>query len=247
MRKINEIGANTKTSNIGGHEVNELTGLFSAFYDRLILRDFFGKIVPGAFVAFPLFVFQPSTINYLWDMSFWLWLFLVGLSWILGFAAQSIGWKAGIIRFYPEIVEQCDWRSMLKNNEWRKDLKVNCCIVKCDNLGENNSTNIMRDFDFVADSKQRQQRERLAVIKEACGNASVALMVGLLVIWLNRLLNWLMSTKLDTLPPIDWMIVTTITLIVISLFLWIMHRLHVDREFRYVIAVLETNKEIIEK
>ena|SRR3990172_5837450 len=65
--------------------MSDLTSLFDALYTRLLLRDFFGKIVPGSFIILAIVISLPpiptsilETVKCFGAMSFWLWLFFLG-------------------------------------------------------------------------------------------------------------------------------------------------------------------------
>src|SRR3989338_2411328 len=136
------------------NSMNNLVGLFDALYSRLLLRDVFGKILPGMVVIFSILasfysVTQIKTL--LLEMNFWLWLILLGAAWISAFAVQSLGEFLKVIRYHNK-------------NTHKEFYKERYEFNKC-----------------VNSSEERLQLERLVVIKEACGNGYLALAVGGLI------------------------------------------------------------------
>jgi len=129
--------------------------LIESLYTRLVLRDLFGKVLPGslvlvgAYVAFLSDAPSPTrTILRLAEAPFGLWAILVPLAWLTSFAIQAAGELFGLIRYYPKRVEsQAEVASQLA------------------------------EFMSKATPAERQVHERLVVIKEACGNGYLALLV----------------------------------------------------------------------
>jgi hypothetical protein len=69
--------------------MSEVENIFNTFYSKFILRDFFGKIVPGSILLSSIATSLMSltrTLKYMDSMSGWMWLFFVGIRWIAGFA-----------------------------------------------------------------------------------------------------------------------------------------------------------------
>lgn len=123
--------------------MNGLKSLFESFYGLLVLRDFFGKIIPGAVlllaVVWPHVSWQTILV---WMGSFWFAIFALGLSWVTAFAAQSVGeWIPGGLLYYPKKLG-----------------------------GDKTFYDKLNEFDDVARPEHQQKRERFVIIKEACGN-----------------------------------------------------------------------------
>ena|SRR5437870_1383698 len=136
-----------------------LSGIVDALYSRLILRDFFGKVVPGSIILLSIFV---ATFSYddlkkgLDHISFLPGILLIGLSWILAFALQAFGETLHIICYHD-----CE-----TNEEF---------YVK------------RHRFHVGTGVQQHQQLERLVVIREACGNGYLALTLSGAFLALNTL------------------------------------------------------------
>jgi len=136
--------------------------LFDAFYERLVLRDFFGKIIPGLMLLSVIYLCLPAQLNnvpkldFIQNISSLGWLAISGLAWLLTFSVQSFGESAGkkkLIIYYPTDVFSDD----------EKYFEFN---IK---------------FNEVALKDEKSQCERFVVIKEACGNGYVTILIS----WLS--------------------------------------------------------------
>lgn len=139
--------------------MKELGGLVDALYSRFMLRDVFGKVVPGAIaiLAYALGGGEPRDIlKFLSDVPLVAWLFLYGLAWLAGFAVQQI----------PELLR----RSHIHDREMYD--REGLVFLKH-----------MRSVRHtMSEDHDHQQLERFIVIKEATGNACWA--VGIVPILL---------------------------------------------------------------
>lgn len=129
----------------------ELTGLFDSFYEKLVLRDFLGKIVPGfLFICGGIFsVFGVDVVNRLVsEMTATGSIMTIGFSWILGCALQYAGEVCRLFKTHPpEFGNRQDG-----HHYWAT-------------------------FYSTASPREVIQAERLNVLKEACGNTAVAVAV----------------------------------------------------------------------
>ena len=85
--------------------MNTSLNIFDALYYRFILRDFFGKIVPGFILLFSIAVSLTSLIDFkneLALMSYWFWIVSLSISWIAGLTIQAIGDYTNLIKYFPE-------------------------------------------------------------------------------------------------------------------------------------------------
>jgi len=143
--------------------MSDLTSLFDALYTRLLLRDFFGKIVPGSFIILAIVISLPPYSDlYFRDgkmlrvhVILALAIFL-GVAWIIAFAVQAFGETFKLIKWHGEKTDQ----EFLKKRV---------------------------DFGRRASCRESQQLERLIVIKEACGNGYLALVLSALLLFLDFL------------------------------------------------------------
>jgi hypothetical protein len=139
------------------------SALFEAVYSRLILRDIFGKIVPGCLILAAFFVGSRGTAGLLSaanSLSLGVFIVVLGVAWVAGFAVQGLGETLGGFLYDPPEVHLTSVQ--------RNDLRLE----------------IRRKADDGHDLN-RQNIERLIVIREACGNSYVALAV-LGGVWLWR-------------------------------------------------------------
>lgn len=139
--------------------MSELASLFQSFYSHFILRDLFGKVGPGAMLLGAVTVGFTSFSNAL-DLagkaSLGAWIVLGAAAWLIGLSLQGSGELVGFVRYYPKSVTQPVWEDL---------------IVR---------------FREKASPAHTQDFERFTVIKEACGNASVAAVAALVVILATR-------------------------------------------------------------
>jgi hypothetical protein len=126
--------------------------LFDSLYDKLVLRDLFGKVVPGAMFLLATLVGQyglaaASTANE--KLSVFSWSLVLGLSWLLGFALQYLGELFRLLRTHPHGADGKQTRATFFK-DWA-------------------------DFHELAGAHEKIHAERLNIIKEACGNAAVSI------------------------------------------------------------------------
>ncbi len=210
-------------------------GIVNALYSRLLLRDFFGKVVPGAVLlvsALSSFIVQDSGKLVL-SLPFSLWLFALGISWLLGFAVQSFGEQTQLIRHYPKILEKTSWRNISSLKELDgKNLKGEYDV----NIGYVHFQEYITDFSKTVNSfDDIQQKERFSVIKEACGNGYVALLVATTKI-LGEFIILNHGKTLDTLLSHSGLIIIVVATIV---YLRRMHFICADQELRFSVMVMK--------
>lgn len=130
-------------------------------YDKLILRDFLAKVLPGIIVMLAIYIawfsteLSPAiTIMHLSQASVGLWVIVVGLGWFAGMAVQSSGEVIKAIRPFSRKTTTPDF--------FRKLVAVQNSIPRL-----------------------RQGYERYVIIKEACGNASMSLFVAVIFVTLR--------------------------------------------------------------
>lgn len=197
--------------------MNDIVTIFDAFYSKFVLRDFLAKIVPGlillASIAISLAPSISFIITYVVSMSFWCWIAIFGMAWIASFAVQSFAEKYGFIRYYPE------------------------------ELDETRYYNEQITFSEISSILEKQIVERFKVIKEACGNSYVTLSIALILLAMDRILDTL-SSGVPLLPRIysDLLNIGDVSIILLGTiyFLHKMHFIHVNREYNYMIQVIES-------
>lgn len=137
--------------------MNWANSLFDGFYNKFILRDVFAKITPGlVFILAVLYCLLGSineVVYFLEKFSAWQW-FLLPLAWILGFFLQHLG----LMFKWLKDPTYALWRS--KKEEDKKKL--------AERFEKRVRASIKDDRNYL------QLLERATLIKEACGNASMA-------------------------------------------------------------------------
>lgn len=218
----------------------ELKSLFDAFYDRLVLRDFFGKIVPGAIFLSSLWLsVSPAndimnTIEYL---PLGLWLLGLGLAWVFGFAIQSCGEWAGLIINFPVPEDQVLFgvRQFVRRelNQFPQTFANDAAwYIWREGTYQPSVALLMPEEQRFC----RQSVERMAVIKETCGNSYVSIFLTLIVlifvgvIHLHNQGNFKNFVDLFLLIYYKFIPIILFILGVMS-FLCRMHFVHVRRQF----------------
>jgi hypothetical protein len=197
--------------------IDEMNKLVDNVYRQFILRDFLGKIVPGSvFLASVLLLFlSPERLviasN---DLSTWVWLLLLGISWACAFAIQSFGERIGLIRYWAGLSDEEAYCKMVEFNKTAsasdKQIFERFVVIKeaCGNLAVSLSASIMI---LIVGGLARASTAALSNISLTPAGAIkvVACVVGLLTAW----------------------------------FLWRMHITHVERQTKWVNTVVNARSE----
>lgn len=207
----------------------DLEQLADTLYSRFILRDFVGKVVPGALLTVSTLqsvTFPHSLLDNLSSLPAAIWLALLGFCWIAGFIVQWLGAILGT-RSYPHIGDKIPGTSArhTKANTPASDVEFHRAVLKYRHLG----------------SQETQQLERFTVIKEACGNGYVSLILASAVclaaaMWTVRHLGfvgsieWLTSGITSFWPGLVILVVSIVAL-------WRVHREHVEKEWNLLSGV----------
>ena len=159
--------------------MKEVLGIIEVAYSHFVLRDIFGKILPGCVFLFgikPLFPEKGILDLFQHDdnkaVSASLWFLILGLAWNVGLALQFFGfWSKWTVGFQEDV------------NGWSKENKNGKGVGK----GEDDWHDFEKQFHASSTQKVRRRAERHTVLKEACGILSVALFL-LLALHLAHLL-----------------------------------------------------------
>jgi hypothetical protein len=205
--------------------MENLKNLFDAFYDRLVLRDFFGKIIPGLMLLSTIYFCLPSQLNnvpkldYIQNISSLGWIAISGLAWLLTFSVQSFGESIGVkkklIIYYP--------KDKFSDDEKFFEFKIK--------------------FNEVAFQDEKSQNERFVVIKEACGNGYVTILISGVLVILYLLAEYMQSKEelLKTILKDNWpMLLFTVFVL---FYLQRMHYIHVDRQYKHMKRVVDRYDE----
>ena len=192
--------------------MSDLSNLFSAFYSQFVLRDFFGKIIPGFLLILSIAVSLTSlkeTDKYLESMSGWMWLMTGGVSWIGGFLVQSFGEACGFFRAFP--------KNSTPKESFRKLIRFSSSLQLKDH--------------------ERRTLERFVVIKEACGNSYIAISIASLILLSDKLFN-----KSHVTLEAFQLIMIVCLIIFSVFFLAHMHFKHVKNQALFVDAFFEETR-----
>lgn len=198
----------------------DLKPVFDSFYDRLVLKDVAGKVVPGSILILSLVIGAfgyDTAVAWIPKIGFSLWVILFGFSWLIAFALQYIGEILFPLRTHPRDTdailagEKEAWTDRKSFPPW------------------------LAAFHDLASPDQKMHAERINVIREACGNAVLSLALSCLLLlfclWNRATLSWLPFSLLFTVG------------LVVAFSLWRMHIIHVDRYGELVKRTVNFKKE----
>ena len=195
------------------------SALFEAFYSRLILRDVFGKIVPGCIVLSAVVAASRggavlvSSAN---SLSVGVWIVVLGVAWITGFAVQGAG-------------EAFEW------------FKYDPPEARLTSPQRNALRLALRFKEDHGHELNRQNLERLIVIREACGNGYIAVMLSagiLLWDWSFRT-GFARASVSTVLPELLRQLPAAVLIIGTIICLRKMHFAHVARFYVHAIRLLK--------
>lgn len=160
-------------------------GLVDALYSRFLLRDIFGKVVPGALAggAFAAGMFgAQEAFRTLHELPALAWPLVYGCAWLLGFAVQQI----------PESLRRSNTHGAKRYSGTPVTFHQHLRAARYRMAGDHD----------------RQQLERFIVIKEASGNAMWAVLASPLVYFLGARPG--LAESLQAVGPFvasNWMLV----------------------------------------
>lgn len=194
--------------------MSELSNLFNGLYSQFVLRDLFGKIMPGFLLIMSIAISLtslPETNEYLKSMSGWMWVVTGGISWIGGFIIQSFGESIKLFRIFPKTLSYPEFFHKLIQFE---------ILSKGIQVGQGSL-------------------ERFVVIKEACGNSYIAIIIASLILLLNALFN-----KSQIIVINSFQLVLIICTILFSIyFLGRMHYEHTKRQDMFIDTFIDEAKQ----
>ncbi len=195
------------------------------------MRDFFGKVIPGLILISVLTLcigLQFDKLSLLAEtvqkLSIGGGLVIFGLAWIVAFALQSFGESKRLIIYYP--------KRMFDDDE--------------------SAYKFLNSFTRKASDNERIQVERLVVIKEACGNGYVSLILSLYLVAFYAVLGLVLRLfEVDQLANFALFTLGNLPLILIGLAFWIfmicylkkMHFIHVERQHNFMKEVLDRQND----
>lgn len=234
--------------------MSEIKSVFELLYSRLLLRDFFGKIIPGFIVLFvgTFVLFLPNNkISDILNFSFWGWLLFIGVAWITGFVIQSLGYLTHIISYeYRERVFKPRLHS------WRRSFLYRMTPSNCHVIDKSFRIAQIKEkllFDKFAGDVEKQQFERTVVIKEATGNGAIAFLICWLLLSFAPLLiksqefyliRFRNSLTFNWLLQYDWHwgFLWLITALLFFL-LYCFYRISKTKQYEYLVSVVKFHKK----
>lgn len=135
----------------------EPRALLDGLYDKLILRDLFGKVVPGSVFMFGAaagLVGIAAASTALKELSSIAAFVLLGFAWLVSFALQGFGELTRLIQPFPP--------HRTTGEPSRETFRP-----------------IWQRFHETAAPHERTHSERLNIIKEACGNGAVSVLCAM--------------------------------------------------------------------
>jgi hypothetical protein len=198
-----------------------LNGLYTSF----ILRDFAGKVVPGAFFAFSvlsLFYKPKDIIAYVSQVPVVALAIWLGFSWTYTLGVQSLAEYIGIWNYFPH---DTTGTNALHQTPRAKFILDQLRIV---------------DFLRIACPDEKNQYERFVVIKEACGNLFLSISMSI-PFWTVIFVRSIASSGFRCIYVVYTLLVVTFTFG--GLFgLYRMNGQHVERQYDYADAVAKKYK-----
>ena len=182
--------------------MGQTRNFFEVFYFQFILRDLFGKIVPGfALLLAVAFSFSPSKALAAYnELSVGIWIVLLSASWTIGHALQAFGESRGWILNRP------------------KHVHVNIALIR------------EMIFFQIATMEEKWTYERLRSIKEACGNGYLALSLSVLLFAICSLIRALQNNSTLHVDDILLAVITAILAGGAIWYMRHVHRTHSDRQ-----------------
>ncbi|MBE3050299.1 hypothetical protein IMZ48_48940 [Candidatus Bathyarchaeota archaeon] len=199
--------------------MGEIGNIFDNLYRQFILRDLFAKIAPGSIgLLFTFLVFLSSLQESLCTISgfrFWQWLIVFAVAWMAGFVLQHGGIVIGLLKD--------------RTYSYRKKNQI-------EKIEEHFLAKALITID--AGLEYNKVLERIVVIKEACGNWSIALGYSAVMLLVRYFLHFSASCKYVLLY-----VFLFIGFVLGGFILNMAHRFHFDREGWFKDAYFDYKKE----
>jgi len=184
----------------------------NSLYTQFLLRDIAAKVVPGAITLYSANLVTDSI--QIGEIPTPVWVLFFAFCWVIGLALQSFG-SIRLLETWPQKAE-----------------------FKGEKLNEKIFQKVTREFRKKEEniSQSLIQHERFVVIKEACGNNSIAISISSILFTLAHLETILNPPYLKSI-----VMVTLVIIIILSL-----RKLHFDsakNEWDYICSALESNEK----
>ena len=227
--------------------------VFRNLYTGFLLRDFFGKIVPGILFLFSItsMFWSPSELikGVKKEVPLIAVVLIAGLAWIVTLGTQSLAEGLGIWKYFPVCAAP---PASSPVGFWH-----NLYYGGSENVFEA-CTAMVDKFQVDATEDEKQQYERFVVIKEACGNLFIAGLLSipawLVVLFVSRSYNehspghrtpgsfnppsiLIKGAKSASAP-----VLACVYFMLVMIGLHRMNTQHVRRQMRYAEIVIENRK-----
>jgi len=206
--------------------VEALSVLVDKIYSAFILRDVAGKIVPGLLLLFP-FIFslinQCNLVTF-FKLNFVVWLMFVILLWIMGYISQSFGELIGLVTY--ALVRF----SRKSQREYKWDLCNKYYIISIEDMLEEQRKAYS---EKESNSDAIKYIERLATIREACGNSASSLILSLPVY-----LYYFHTTNVNN---------QVLIIMVFLVFIFLLARMHKEHAYRYWYTLSKLTENITKR
>jgi hypothetical protein len=231
--------------------------IFRNLYTGFLLRDFAGKIVPGMVLLFSLVALfrEPGDLyeDARKEVPLFLILLLADFCWITTLGIQSLAEGIGIWQYFSPssapVAPSGSIKAAPKPPFW-KDL-----ILPAPDPTFDKDTLEVDEFQSKATEDEKQQYERFVVIKEACGNLFVALVLSTPA-WMVRFARRKGTQLVRMSKPLPWLGWnplpagrTIVCAIYFALLLVGLHRMHLQhgyRQIKFAEDLLQKHKNIPE-
>lgn len=246
--------------------MEQINSLVDALYTKFLLRDIFGKTIPGLIFLFfsgAAAVEIREIFEFIANQSLFSWLLTIGIGWLSGFAVQSAGEAFHLILFYPTTITEVWWPSsfiarQIFNQNPVQNFNIDRYYEYLDQVKADQDAAFV-NFSFESDNSWYQYaniyhkaseekkavkgeiksvRERMVVIKEACGNVYVSLLLSLIFIslmWIR--FDWLSLPEMSWRAPLlafeiaDFATFSVLTILAF-IGIWLFCRMHFVHVFR---------------
>jgi len=201
--------------------IESLSVLFDKIYSAFILRDIAGKIIPGLLLFSPLLILfnidSEYNLNILLKLNFGLWILCIILFWIMGYIVQSFGELFGLVTYSLSLNN--DTKISPKKYIWSPFIKY--YKVTLESMLEAQKIAYMQE----SNSNALKYIERLAAIREACGNSGASLILTVPIY-----LYYFYITDISNQISIPF-------IIIILVFILLLIRMHREHSYRYWYAL----------
>jgi hypothetical protein len=217
--------------------------VFRNFYTGFLLRDFAGKIVPGMLLLFSVctIYYDPKKLfqSVSKDLPIYVIIFLAGFSWTITLGTQSLADGLGIWHYFPDAGQIAAGESP-KIGFWRN------LLSRGDDSAFDKDTLDVDEFQSKASEDEEQQYERFVVIKEACGNLFISMLLSVPAVLFGHFRRTSLRAKDHSHPRFIRLsgILAGTYLLLVMVGLHRMQAQHVHRQYQFAKDLIEKHKNM---